>query len=93
MPGHALFASGNVRQIGKLIAKMTGWISATHSVPRLNRSSRMSASSLLLTWLAWLAFICTSLADADVVAGIFSERFVCVYARYLECVLRLHGRY
>ena len=28
----------------------------------------MSTSSLLLAWLAWLAFICTSLADADVVA-------------------------
>ena len=41
---------------------------ATLSVPRLNRSSRMSDSSLLLARLAWLAFICTSLADADVVA-------------------------
>ena len=40
----------------------------TLSVPRLNRSSRMSTSSLLLARLAWLSFICTSLADADVVA-------------------------
>jgi len=38
-----------------------------------NRSSRMSASSLLLAWLALLAFICTSLADADVVAGTTSK--------------------
>ena len=45
----------------------------TLSVPRLNRSSRMSTSSLLLAWLAWLAFICTSLADADVVAGTTSK--------------------
>ena len=43
------------------------------SVPHLNRSSRMSASSLLLAWLAWPAFICTSLADADVVAGTTSK--------------------
>ena len=33
----------------------------------------MSTSSLLLAWLAWLAFICTSLADADVVAGTTSK--------------------
>ena len=33
----------------------------------------MSASSLLLAWLAWLAFICTSFADADVVAGTTSK--------------------
>ena len=45
----------------------------TLSVPHLNRSSRMSTSSLLLAWLAWLAFICTSLADADVVAGTTSK--------------------
>ena len=43
------------------------------SIPHLNRSSRMSASSLLLAWLAWLAFVCTSSADADVVAGTTSK--------------------
>ena len=39
----------------------------------LGRSSRMPASSLLLARLSWLAFICTTLADADAVAGVTSK--------------------
>ena len=57
-------------RLNKAIACTTAGaaFAVTPSVPRLNRSSRMSTSSLLLVWLAWLSFICTSLADADVVA-------------------------
>ena len=39
----------------------------------LGRSSRMPASSLLLARLSWLAFICTTLADADAVVGVTSK--------------------
>ena len=52
---------------------------ATRSMSRsrcaapLGRSSRMPASSLLLARLSWLAFICTTLADADAVAGVTSK--------------------
>ena len=56
------------RQAAHRVQHLRRTFAATLSVPRLNRSSRMSDSSLLLARLAWLAFICTSLADADVVA-------------------------
>ena len=52
---------------------------ATRSMSRsrcaapLGRSSCMPASSLLLARLSWLAFICTTLADADAVAGVTSK--------------------
>ena len=52
---------------------------ATRSMSRsrcaapLGRSSRMPASSLLLARLSWLAFICTTLADADAVVGVTSK--------------------
>ena len=64
------FARHNARPPPQAIAPNTaGAFAVKLSIPHLNRSSRMSASSLLLAWLAWLAFVCTSSADADVVAG------------------------